>query len=154
MLPVEAEPESPDMKHPHRPGRALALAAALACAGSAHAYDLTVEVLNPKLLQGSINAAVYAGAEGWMKDPQSVAAQRVPVAEKTVLVFRQLGAGSYAVSLFHDENGNGRLDSNVVGLPLERFGFSRDARGVMGPPGFADAAFMLAADTTISITLK
>jgi uncharacterized protein (DUF2141 family) len=154
MSPVEAELESHYMQATHPTGRAMALAAALAFSGSAHAFDLTIEVLNPKLLQGSINAALYADAAGWMKEAQALAAQRVPVAEKTVLVFRQLGAGSYAVSLFHDENGNGKLDSNIVGLPTERFGFSRDARAVMGPPGFTDAAITLAADTTISITLK
>jgi len=130
------------------------LAFTLALAGSAHAFDLSVEVLNPKLLQGSINAAVYTQAEGWLKDTQALGAQRLPVADKTVLVFRNLPAGSYAVSLFHDENGNGVMDRNVIGLPLERYGFSRDARATMGPPSFADAAFELKADTHISITLK
>lgn len=133
---------------------AAALAVLAACAGTAQAADLTIEVLNPKLLQGSINAAVYSSAEGWLKDAQSLGAQRVPVAEKTVLVFRNLPAGSFAISLFHDENGNGVMDKNVIGLPTERYGFSRDARGTMGPPSFADAAIALQADTTISITLK
>ena len=46
------------------------------------------------------------------------------------------------------------LGTNPVGLPIERYGFSRDARGMMGPPKFADAAVDLQADTTITITLK
>lgn len=139
----------------HRSHRfSAALAVLAACAGTAQAADLTVEVLNPKLLQGSINAAVYSSADGWLKDAQSLGAQRVPAAEKTVLVFRNLPAGSVAISLFHDENGNGVMDKNVIGLPTERYGFSRDARGTMGPPSFADAAITLQADTTISITLK
>lgn len=121
---------------------------------SAHAFDLTVEVLNPKLLQGSINAAVFGSAETWLQQPQALGAQRAPVADKTQLVFRGLPAGNYAVSLFHDENGNGQMDRNVIGLPLERYGFSRDARATMGAPTFADAAFELKADTSISITLK
>jgi uncharacterized protein (DUF2141 family) len=132
----------------------LAATLPLALAGAAHAFDLTVEVLNPKLLQGSINAAVYASADSWLKDAQALGAQRAPVAEKTVIVYRNLPAGSYAVSLFHDENGNGKLDRNVVGLPTERYGFSRDARASMGPPAFADAVFDLQADTTVAITLK
>ena len=128
--------------------------AALAAAGNAQALDLTVEVLNPKLQQGSINVALYTTAEGWLKDGQSLAAQRVPVVEKTVLVFRNLQPGSYAISLFHDENGNGTMDKNAIGIPSERYGFSRDARGMMGPPAFADAAIVLGTDTSISITLK
>lgn len=132
----------------------LGLALAWACASSAHALDLTVEVVNPRQQQGAIMAALYAGPDGWLQPAQAVGAQRVPVAETTVLVFRNLRPGVHAVSLFHDENGNGVMDTSVIGLPTERYGFSRDARGTMGPPGFADAAVDLKADTTIRITLK
>ncbi|MFY9514668.1 MAG: DUF2141 domain-containing protein [Rubrivivax sp.] len=127
-------------------------AALLGLAGSAQALDLTVEVLNTRSNQGLVNVALYAGADTWLKAP--AAAQRVAVGDKTLLVFRGLAAGSYAVSLFHDENGNGKMDSNAVGMPIERYGFSRDARGMMGPPAFADAAVELQADTQIGITLK
>ena len=133
---------------------ARALALALACAGSAHALDLTVEVLNPKLQQGNVLAAVYADPATWLQDSLAAGAQRVPVAGRTVLVFRNLQPGAHAVSLFHDENGNGVMDKTVIGLPLERYGFSRDARGTLGPPSFAEAALDLQADTTITITLK
>jgi uncharacterized protein (DUF2141 family) len=135
--------------------RPLALAAQLLLLPmAAHAFDLTLEVLNPKVVQGSINAALYNSAETWLKQDLAVGAQRVPAAEKTVIVYRGLPAGAYAISLFHDENGNGKLDTNVVGLPTERYGFSRDARGRMGPPAYADAVFELQADTTVAITLK
>lgn len=132
----------------------LAATLPLLLAGTAQAFDLTVEVLNPRSLQGQINAAVYADADGWLKASRAAGLQRVQVAEKTLLVFRGLPAGRYAVSLFHDENGNGRMDSNAIGLPVERYGFSRDARGTMGPPAYADAAVALDADTQISVTLQ
>jgi uncharacterized protein (DUF2141 family) len=51
-------------------------------------------------------------------------------------------AGRYAISLFHDENGNGRLDKALM-IPSEGYGFSRDAPVVMGPPSFAEAAFVV-----------
>jgi uncharacterized protein (DUF2141 family) len=133
---------------------AVALAAApLLCATSAQAFDLTVEVLNARSDQGLVLAAVYGAEAGWLKSDQAVQAQRAPAAAKTVIVYRDLPAGSYAVSSFHDENGNGKLDTNVVGFPTERFGFSRDAVGRMGPPSFADAAIDLQRDTTITINL-
>lgn len=137
-----------------RTGPALALLLALACASTAQALDLTVEVLNPKLQQGAILAAAYASPAAWLQDGQASDVQRLTVADKTVLVFRNLSPGTYAVSVFHDENGNGVMDKNAIGLPMERYGFSRDARGTMGPPSFADAAINLQADTTIRIVLK
>ncbi|MDH4392222.1 MAG: DUF2141 domain-containing protein [Aquabacterium sp.] len=42
----------------------------------------------------------------------------------------------------------------MSGLPLERHGFTRDARGTVGPPSFSEAALDLRADTTITITLQ
>lgn len=50
-----------------------------------------------------------------------------------------LPEGDYAVSLFHDENGNKKLDTNFLNIPKEAFGFSNDALGIMGPPSFSNA---------------
>jgi uncharacterized protein (DUF2141 family) len=49
-------------------------------------------------------------------------------------------AGTYAVAIVHDENGNGRLDTMMM-MPREGFGFSRNPRLRMGPPRFSEAAF-------------
>lgn len=60
--------------------------------------------------------------------------------------------GTYAVQLYHDENGNGELDTNVFGVPQEAYGFSNNARGRFGPPDFEEAAFTLDADS-LSLTI-
>lgn len=51
--------------------------------------------------------------------------------------------GIYSIKVFHDENANGKLDTNVLGMPIERYGFSNQARGQFGPPPFPKAAFTL-----------
>jgi len=58
------------------------------------------------------------------------------------LDFGPLPPGRYAISLVHDENANGKLDTMLM-MPREGFGFSRDAPVRMGPPSFASAAFMV-----------
>lgn len=133
-------------------GRVLAVAAITAASAAAQAYDLTVEVLGARSEQGLVAGALYASEGTWLKDP--LQGEREPAAARTVLVYRNLQPGSYALSLFHDENGNGKLDSNIAGIPTERYGFSRDARGRMGPPGFADAAVELRSDLTITVNLR
>jgi len=60
--------------------------------------------------------------------------------------------GTYAVRLYHDENDNGELDTNIFGVPQEPFGFSNNARGSMGPPDFEEAAFTVASDS-LSMTI-
>ena len=105
-------------------------------------------------LQGAVLGALYGSEDGWLKTGQATQLAMAPATAKTVLVYRNLPAGRYAVSLFHDENGNTRLDANPAGIPTERYGFSRDARGRMGPPAFAEAAIDLGADTTVTVNLR
>jgi uncharacterized protein (DUF2141 family) len=61
--------------------------------------------------------------------------------------FKDVPPGKYAASAFHDVNGNEKLDTNFVGMPVEPYGFSRDARGTFGPPSFEDA--MIKIDDTV-----
>ena len=130
----------------------VALLWGAACIG-AHAADLTVEVVGARSAQGSVAGALFASAAGWLKPAQAVQGQFVPAADKAVLVYRNLAPGRYAVSLYHDENNNAKLDTNPAGMPTERYGFSRDAQGRMGPPAFDDAVLDLQADTTVTVHL-
>lgn len=131
------------------------IALGLLAAGAAQALTLTVEITDASSTQGSVNAAIYASDSSWLKVSDATQILKTGSAgDRTVLVFANLSPGRYAITAFHDENGNGSLDRNVVGVPLERFGFTRDARGTMGPPGFADAAVDLQDDTTLRITLR
>jgi len=53
--------------------------------------------------------------------------------------------GIYAASAYHDEDDDGKLDTNLFGAPSEPFGFSNDARSRFGRPDFAEAAVRFAA---------
>lgn len=132
----------------------LSAVSALAFAVQADAADLTVEITNAKSADGFVGAALYRGEAGWLKDGSAVASLRAQAGDKVVLVFRGLEPGLYALSAMHDENGSGKLDRNLVGLPTERYGFSRGARGAFGPPAFDAAAFELTGDTALTLTLE
>ena len=64
----------------------------------------------------------------------------VPARSQVELDFGMVPAGTYAIALVHDENGNSKLDKRLI-MPAEGFGFSRNAPVRFGPPGFASAAF-------------
>ncbi len=77
-----------------------------------------------------------------------------PVTGKTITVqFDSLVPGTVAVRLFHDENSNGKLDTNLFGIPSEGYGFSNNPRSRFGEPPLKDRVFELHADTTIHIEL-
>ena len=119
------------------------------------AGDLTVRIEQVRSDRGSVLAALYASEATYMNPPTARATFKVRAhAGGVEYVFRNLAAGQYALSVFHDENDNGVLDRNFFGIPGEGVGFSNDARGRRGPPEFAQAAFAFDGTTkTITITL-
>jgi uncharacterized protein (DUF2141 family) len=127
---------------------------ALLAAGPALAADLKVEIRNPNADKGSIRVGLFDDPAHFVATPaQGVmisAAQRPLVA-----VFHDLKPGTYAISAFQDETGSGVLTKNLLGVPTERYGFSRDATGRLGPPSFEAASFVVGAqDQTVVVNLR
>ncbi|WP_454891479.1 DUF2141 domain-containing protein, partial [Alloprevotella tannerae] len=70
------------------------------------------------------------------------------------VTFTDLPKGEYAIAIFHDENGNGTMDFGKMGIPIEKFGFSNDAKCVMAPPAFEDAKIVFEKDAESTINLQ
>lgn len=132
------------------PVPALLLATALlfpqtAAADPAKA-QLTLTVTNIKEHTGALMVAVYDQA-GYDTDKQ-VAASMVPVAGDTATTTFDLPAGTYGIKMFHDVNGNGKMDTNPFGAPIEPFAFSNNAPAQFGPASWDGAKFDVAAPAT------
>ncbi len=133
----------------------LIAAVFIACAtDAAQAADLRVEIEGVSSKEGTVEVGLFDQEQGF--PDRYTRGISVPAAGSAVtVVFTDLPPGRYAVSAYQDRNSNGRLDRGFTGFPSEPYGFSRDARGVFGPPEFGDAAFELATqNTTIRFTLK
>jgi len=65
------------------------------------------------------------------------------VDQKAQVIFTNLPYGSYGVSIYHDENSNGEMDKNMMGIPKEAYGFSNNAKGFFGKPDYKDVKFDL-----------
>ncbi|MCP4053769.1 MAG: DUF2141 domain-containing protein [Mesoflavibacter sp.] len=77
------------------------------------------------------------------------------IANKEVMQTIQLPTGIYAIKAYHDENSNGQLDKRAMGMPKERYGFSNNARGFLGLPGYEETTFELqSSGKKLSIILK
>lgn len=111
----------------------------------ASAETLTVTVTGLRGGKGTLFMTVWDDEGRFLGDVRQAAARRkVPVSgPETTMVVEGLSRGVYAVTAYQDENGNGELDRNFIGLPKEPTGVSNDARGKMGPPKFKAAAFEL-----------
>ena len=109
---------------------------------------LTVEVSGFRSDRGQLLLRLYDREEGFPKDGSKAlrqVQQRIEGGHATV-AFDSLPFGSYAVGCVHDENGNGKLDTNLLGIPREGVCASNDAKGRMGPPKWKDARFDFKSD--------
>lgn len=107
----------------------------------AQAADLTVKVDDIRSDKGKLMLAVYDSVDGWDGKAKAVAAEaQAATGESSTFHFTDLAPGTYAVSVMHDENGNGKLDTNQMGMPIEGYGFSKDPK-VMRRATFDEAAF-------------
>jgi uncharacterized protein (DUF2141 family) len=68
---------------------------------------------------------------------------------KCSFTFNDLIPGKYAIRYYHDENLNGKMDTNLVGKPTEGYGFSNNVIGKMGPPPFEKWLFEVKGDKKI-----
>lgn len=111
-----------------------------------HGATLEVRVDGLREARGHVLVALADSAESWdgKAAPRARIRHAVAAGSETIR-FDDLPPGTYAVSLFHDENDNGVMDKNVVGMPTEGYGFSRNPR-VMRKATFEEARFELAAD--------
>jgi len=129
------------------------LSLSLVC-GAAQAGELHVEVKGLTEIKGDLLVAVFNQKGQWLK--QASVNRKLGVTQSVLSVqFDNLPEGEYAVSVFHDLNSNGKLDSNAVGMPTEPYGFSNNAAGNFGPPSFDAAKIKLdQSKTAISIRVN
>ena len=126
-----------------------------ALAVPAAAADLKVIVEGVSTEPGKIMVALHEPDES-VKFPESAGVifgqwSRARAGAVT-FIFTGLAPGRYAAAAFHDADDNGELDVNVIGIPLEGYGFSQKAVGSFGPPSFDQAAVTISADTAIAET--
>ena len=120
------------------------------------AATLNVEISGFKNSRGKARVCLFDSEKGFpLKQEEAFRVALVNIANGRARVeFSAVPTGTYAVSVLHDVNGNGRMDTNTFGLPKEGVGSSNNPRTMFGPPDFKDARFTLGRDgKSISITI-
>lgn len=103
-----------------------------------------MKILNIKNSTGTVACALFESPEGfpyeYLRSATNVMVVKIREAQARC-DFEDIPPGTYAMAVVHDENMNGKLDANWLGVPSEGYGFSNDASGVLGPPSFSAASF-------------
>ena len=117
---------------------------ALAFAQSSSCPGIHVKVLNIRNSTGTVDCALFDSPEGFpieaLFSARKVMVMKVQNKEARC-DFEEIPRGTYALAVFHDENMNGKLDTNLLGIPKEGYAFSNDVKALLAAPSFSDASF-------------
>jgi len=122
----------------------FAILSAIAFAQSSSCPGIHVKILNIRNSTGTVDCALFDSPEGFpievLRSATKVMVMKVRNTEARC-DFEDIPAGTYALAVIHDENMNGKLDTNWLGIPIEGYGFSNDVRGLFGAPSYPAARF-------------
>jgi len=118
---------------------------------------IQVEVSGISSKKGEILAALFSTEKGFPNDASKAfkTVKALPSNGKATLQFNQVPDGKYAIALFHDTNGDGKLNTNILGIPKEGYGVSNNVRNLFSAPGFEESSFRHGkSKTSLSITIQ
>lgn len=116
-------------------------------------HKLVVKVTGLKPLKGDLYIAIHKRPEYFQVSDSAFIRKIVKVEkENQLVIFDKVPAGRYAIAVFHDEDLNGKLNTNPVGIPKEGYGFSNNPK-VPGRPKFEQAAFEFSKSDTVVINM-
>lgn len=116
---------------------------------------LKIWVKGIRSLKGSLFIGLYNKPSGFGTDKAYRGVSYEISGTEMWVTFDSIPKGSFAVAIIHDENNNRKLDAGEMGIPVEGYGFSNDARGLFGPPDYRLAMFYVNGlnDKTIIINM-
>jgi uncharacterized protein (DUF2141 family) len=117
---------------------------AVASAQSSSCPGIHVNVLNIRNSTGTVACALFESPAGFPLEYLHYATNIMVIKIRDAQArcdFLDIPPGTYALAVTHDENMNGKIDTNWLGIPTEGYGFSNDAKAWLGPPSFPATSF-------------
>ena len=129
------------------------VAMSMVCGQSYAQNKLTIVVDGIEEIKGKLFVALFNSSSTFLK--KGYKGQIVDIESNVIEIeFRDIPSGEYAISVYQDENNNGKLDTGLFGIPTEKYAFSNSAEGFMGAPSFKSCKFNIERDETIHLTIK
>lgn len=130
----------------------IVIAASILTTSISAQNEVTVVVPNVKQIEGTMMVCLVKEKSDYLKDCYKGESIKVKGTE-TIATFKDVPTGDYAVTLFHDKNSDGKLNTNFIGIPKEPYGFSNNPMAMFGPPSYEKCLFKVDSNKTISIKL-
>ncbi len=118
--------------------------------------SISIRVTNLRSNKGEVLVSLFNSPDGFPSRPEKAfRIARVDIRDQeAILQFEHIPAGSYAIAVLHDENGDRKMNINRLGLPREGFGFSQNPAIIFGAPSFKKASFQHRAGLATSMQIR
>jgi uncharacterized protein (DUF2141 family) len=124
-------------------------------AQSAGHATLILKVIGLRSEKGQVKIAVFNSSEIWLGEHPTYSTTINVDGQSVTWKINDVPYGDYGVAVLHDENSNGKMDKNFLGIPVEPYGFSNNVRITFGPPKWENSKFTVKGSTTeVSIEVK
>jgi uncharacterized protein (DUF2141 family) len=123
---------------------------------AAEQTTVSVTVTRVSAQKGEIYAALFNSDKGFPNDVSAAykTAKATPRNGTATLQFENVPQGTYAIALFHDTNGDGKLNTNFIGIPKEGYGVSNNAKNMFSGPSFKQTVFKHTTSTQLTIIMR
>jgi uncharacterized protein (DUF2141 family) len=129
----------------------LCLAAVLAVTN----YPLEIVVTLPEDVTGKLYLVVYDNKADFLGEKGELTIYETAELRKNPTIkVNQVKEGTYAFVAFIDENNNGVMDKNRLGIPKEPIGFSVSKMGLFGPPSFKKASYQIPGTKSVELVIE
>ena len=113
-----------------------------------------IDVSTFRTATGALSCRLFTRSADF-PDGEGMATQRAAIsATQASCTFANVAPGTYAVAVVHDENGNGRLDRNVLGIPTEGYGVSNNRTYALSSPRWEESKFTVVAQDTVLLRVS
>lgn len=121
---------------------------ALLLSSAAMAAEIEFNISGVNDDSNKVYVQLFKGEENYKNGIAESATITKAESGKASIHFNNLGKGEYALRFFHDQNSNGKLETNLFGMPVEGFGFSNNAKPNFGPVSYSEIKFMISDDSS------
>jgi uncharacterized protein (DUF2141 family) len=119
----------------------VAAAAPASAEGARATSTVDINVGTFRNTKGWFGCRLYRSPVGFPKEPSATEQRLAITGDVTRCTFVDVPPGTYAVAVMHDENANGKLDTNFLGIPTEGYGVSNNHRHAMSAPTWDESKF-------------
>jgi len=122
-------------------------------AGTNHPLEIVVTL--PADAKGKLHLVIYDNSEDFLGEKGELTIFDISeIQENPTIKLNQVEEGTYAFVAFIDENNNGTMDKNRLGIPKEPIGFSVSKMGLFGPPSFKKASYQIPGTKSVELIIE